>query len=746
MEFPSQADHPIVVLLMAVVKADQKVLEEEVELVHSFFSRQLRLSSKRLSRIRSLVARYSKEDISTELLENAIEKIPEAARELIFSQAVDIAIVDDELSSEERERLLLVGRHFGLSDTEIRRFIREAVNRREDAFSLLEVTPDADWEEILAAYEKQKRRYAPSQVAALGVAFQNLALERLDRIDWAFQTLESIYNLEPSQGGGPPSESNEPLLLDSLNLPGSFQSRLERAEIASREQLEALLAKKKVKGMRAKTRQMFEHLASCLNEATDSAGRFHQDIFDQLFPQRTRVTRAAGVGKDETFPREVPGSERELWQQFPEYLSTLWKSDEREWDVLQRRIGLAGHPTETLQEIADSYDVSRERVRQLESRGKRKIRGFLLRGELNGVNAHPAVTELSEKVLSAVQDALIEYVSPLSVYTEFLKESLGWNAYSTQGVFGLFEEWAGVSHDGSLEEEFVFREHDHSQIRAFNGAIKAVQQYLSSLPCGARLAELVDCLAEYEPKLRCSVEQCVFLAPEVVRNSDGSYSAPFHSLSRANQSFKVLHDLGRPLHFRELTESVNALLDEEHHVEAGNLRNQLVADDRFQPVGRSGEWSLNQWDHVETGSILEVIEKILDESEEEMSVAELTEAVQSQRTCSDHSILAYLCTEDRFMRTGPDSYTLTLKADSGMDWSRQEIGRLVEEVFRDELHTSVPFRRLVDYVAQHAEVNGRVAWGILRHHPAVLKSRESEELLASLRPHWRGIAAADQMN
>ena len=178
---------------MAVVKADQKVLEEEVELVHSFFSRQLRLSSKRLSRIRSLVARYSKEDISTELLENAIEKIPEAARELIFSQAVDIAIVDDELSSEERERLLLVGRHFGLSDTEIRRFIREAVNRREDAFSLLEVTPDADWEEILAAYEKQKRRYAPSQVAALGVAFQNLALERLDRIDWAFQTLESIY-------------------------------------------------------------------------------------------------------------------------------------------------------------------------------------------------------------------------------------------------------------------------------------------------------------------------------------------------------------------------------------------------------------------------------------------------------------------------------------------------------------------------------------------------------------------------
>jgi hypothetical protein len=98
------------------------------------------------------------------------------------------------------------------------------------------------------------------------------------------------------------------------------------------------------------------------------------------------------------------------------------------------------------------------------------------------------------------------------------------------------------------------------------------------------------------------------------------------------------------------------------------------------------------------------------------------------------------------MRTGPDSYTLAEKAGTGMDWSRQEIGRLVEEFFQDELHASLPFRKLVDYVAQNAEINGRVAWGILRHHPAVLKSRENEELNASLRPNWRGFAPADQVN
>lgn len=745
MEFPSQADHPIVILLMAVVKADQKVLQEEVDLVHSFFSRELRVPPKRLSRIRKLIARYSTEEISDELLQTALEKVPEAACELIFSQAVEIAIVDDELSSEERERLLEMGRHFGLSQKEVRGFIREAVNRAEDAFSLLEVSPDSEWEEIEAAYERQKKRYAPSQVAGLGVAFQNLALERLDRIDWAYETLESIFSAaDLPQEVDRPRLTRDLLRLDSLNLPTSFQSRLERAEVETRDDLQDLLARDKVKGMRAKTRKMFEHLLSCLQESTDSNGRFHREVFDQLFPQRSRTTRHNKDGPEKgPFPRDVPASERELWESLPQLLGQFWKSDGREWDVLVRRIGLEGSPIETLQEIADSYDVSRERVRQLESRGKRKIRNFLLRGELDGEQAHPAVVALSEKVLGAIQSALVEFVAPLPSYLASLSRTFEWQIYSPQGLFSLFEEWAAVSHDSSLEYEFVFREHDHAQVKAFNNAVKAVRQHLSGLPCGARLAELVDSISEYESKLRCSAEQCVLMAPGIVRAKDGSFSAPFEALTRANQAFRVLHDEGKPIHFRELAELVNARLDTESSVEPSNLRNQLVADDRFQPVGRSGEWSLTQWEHVETGSILEVIEKILTESDAEMSVAELTEAVQSQRTCSDHSILAYLCTEERFLRTGPDSYTLADRAGDKADWSREEIGGLVEEFFADRLRATVPFKSLVDHVAGRAGVNGRVAWGILRHHPAVVKSREEEELFAGFRRGWREGVTVD---
>jgi RNA polymerase primary sigma factor len=61
--------------------------------------------------------------------------------------------------------------------------------------------------------------------------------------------------------------------------------------------------------------------------------------------------------------------------------------DEKERDVLRMRFGLDGEEPRTLQEIGDSLGVSRERIRQIESRAKEKLRRNQqaqgLRGYLN---------------------------------------------------------------------------------------------------------------------------------------------------------------------------------------------------------------------------------------------------------------------------------------------------------------------------------------------------------------------------
>ena len=61
--------------------------------------------------------------------------------------------------------------------------------------------------------------------------------------------------------------------------------------------------------------------------------------------------------------------------------------DDKEREVIQMRFGLDGEDPRTLQEIGDALGVSRERIRQIESRAKEKLRRSQraqgMRGELN---------------------------------------------------------------------------------------------------------------------------------------------------------------------------------------------------------------------------------------------------------------------------------------------------------------------------------------------------------------------------
>jgi RNA polymerase primary sigma factor len=61
--------------------------------------------------------------------------------------------------------------------------------------------------------------------------------------------------------------------------------------------------------------------------------------------------------------------------------------DEKEREVIRMRFGLDGEEPKTLQEIGEAMSLSRERIRQIESRAKEKLRRTrevqTLRGYLN---------------------------------------------------------------------------------------------------------------------------------------------------------------------------------------------------------------------------------------------------------------------------------------------------------------------------------------------------------------------------
>jgi RNA polymerase primary sigma factor len=76
--------------------------------------------------------------------------------------------------------------------------------------------------------------------------------------------------------------------------------------------------------------------------------------------------------EDVTSPSPYEETSRELLKEsIGDVLKTL---DEREAKVLELRFGLAGEPPKTLEEVGKIFNVTRERIRQIEAKALRKLR------------------------------------------------------------------------------------------------------------------------------------------------------------------------------------------------------------------------------------------------------------------------------------------------------------------------------------------------------------------------------------
>ena len=76
--------------------------------------------------------------------------------------------------------------------------------------------------------------------------------------------------------------------------------------------------------------------------------------------------------EDESIPGPVDAASRELLREQME--SLLHSLSERERRVLQLRFGLMGGQSQTLEEVAEMFGVTRERIRQIETKALRKLR------------------------------------------------------------------------------------------------------------------------------------------------------------------------------------------------------------------------------------------------------------------------------------------------------------------------------------------------------------------------------------
>ena len=384
------------------------------------------------------------------------------------------------------------------------------------------------------------------------------------------------------------------------------------------------------------------------------------------------------------------------------FISATCKSQpERDLDIIKKRFGLNNENIYSLEEIGIYYNITRERVRQVESKiinklaelmcGSSETKKFKIQEEF--VQEYKAVKSslldldyilAEEKIRKFFQDRYaISKESEFFHSLLFLMELLGYDRIPAK--FNGYR--------GSIKPAWCLKER-------FNKAqVQKVFRHLNVLLDQSERFNFFDLVISLKKTkghqlekdfIRMLLKLCVEI--EEVVNEKEVYQVKFECLpNAAEKAFRVLQEKGKPLHFSEIAKVINqAELNsgKGKPITVTNLKNQLIDDSRFNPIGRSGIWSLSDWNTVDTKTITQIMEDSFHESAKPLSAKEVYQYVIARRPdASRNSINTYLSNTDVFVKVDKNQYALVVwglkKVDKSKIRTSDEVSSLINAALNE---------------------------------------------------------------
>lgn len=349
------------------------------------------------------------------------------------------------------------------------------------------------------------------------------------------------------------------------------------------------------------------------------------------------------------------------------YLSkTKGKSLKRDRDVLYKRFGIEGSSKYTLEDLGTFYDVTRERIRQIEAKSIKELDKTLL-GELKTKKWRlcPRIYTAYKSLKSELYhfEWLVRKDDIDKVFSDLFGETLD-DAY-----LDLFMEVLGyvklprsiLGFRGSICESWsLSRKYNKKEIESVFVALDHIYDSPKAVP----IFDLIVSAKKYNKNKKSISNDSIMVALSAttdIEREDDQVLVKFSRLRGASdKAYRVLDSKRKPMHFSKITQEINFLEGSKGSIKETNLKNQLVADNRFTPIGRSGEWGLSEWDSLNNITIIQAIEKVLHESGKPLSFTDVKKHVSELRPdASENSLRTYLNDQPIFSRVGKSLFALS---------------------------------------------------------------------------------------
>jgi hypothetical protein len=300
---------------------------------------------------------------------------------------------------------------------------------------------------------------------------------------------------------------------------------------------------------------------------------------------------------------------------------------ERTRDIISRRFGLNGKKAETLDAIGKSYGVCRERIRQIEVVGFKKIS--------KKSNNYETIFKSFRTYLKKKGNISKE---------EIILSDLGGKDFKPQIAFLL-----------TLDKEIKrFKENDDFYAvwsldkKYLELAGRVVNIFYNKLREENRLLKLSDFnLNEEQGSLSSNIViSYINACKKVDVNNEGKFGLTgwpeINPRKIKDKAYNVFVKKNKPLHFREAA----ALIGE--GTLSQTVHNELIRDNRFVLVGR-GLYALKEWGY-ETGVVKDIIARVIKENGP-MEKDAIIQKVSEQRLVKRNTIVLNLSNKNNFIKT-----------------------------------------------------------------------------------------------
>ncbi len=185
----------LLVLTAAVMKADGKVLKSELDYVKAFLIRQFgeQDAQDKLQLLRGIL----KQDINLpEVCQQISQFMEYPSRLQLLHILFGISSADGHFHDKEVDMIEMISNYMGIRPADFKSIKAMFIKDLDNAYSILEISPEASNEEIKKAYHKMAIKYHPDKVAHLGEEIRNAAEDKFQELNAAYQEIKRQRGIE----------------------------------------------------------------------------------------------------------------------------------------------------------------------------------------------------------------------------------------------------------------------------------------------------------------------------------------------------------------------------------------------------------------------------------------------------------------------------------------------------------------------------------------------------------------------